>query len=390
MQPSLSLPSLASRLLGTAVASAMLWLAPGTMHAAPAWQVQNTPNPGPAFNEFNGIVAISSTNAFAVGSFSAGSEGTNGIPLIERFNGSSWNVNATPALPRRFCTETTSLNAAASAGGEVWAVGACSFSGRKLIEHLGSTAWEIVSAPDPACFFSEMLNGVAAISTSDVWAVGFYQNCQRQNLPLTMHWNGSAWTVVSAPSPSGSGNPAIRAVAGSGRNDVWMVGFVNPGNSPIIEHWNGASWSPVTSPRAGVQLYGVTAISPTDAWAVGTDMSCSNCQTPLIEHWDGRAWTVVSAPSVNAPNLTAIAAVSSTNVWAVGYTGNVDNPDTIRTLTLHWDGSAWNIVPSPSPDASAQLFGVGVLPDGNVWAVGASANPAPNHDVKTLVIHLAQ
>lgn len=376
--------SLVSMAVGLALA-----ISPGVARAAAAWQVLNTPNPGAVFNEFNGITAISSSNVFAVGSFSTNSEGTHGIPLIEQMNGSIWGVNTTPALPPRFCTETTSLNAVVSTGRDVWAVGACSFAGKKLIEHLGSNStWQITSAPDAGCIFSSVLNGVAAISSSDVWTVGFYQNCQRQNLPLTLHWNGTAWAAVSAPAPPGNGNPAIRAVAASGTNDVWMVGFVAPGNIPIIEHWNGSAWSLVPSPGTGIQLYGVTAISPTDAWAVGSNAACTNCSSPIIEHWDGKAWTIVSPPIVNSANLTAVAAASSTNVWAVGYSGNINNPQTLRTLTLHWDGTAWSVVPSPSPDTEAQLFGVSALPDGNVWAVGASVSTTPTRMVKTLVLHL--
>ena len=361
------------------------------VRASDTWQLQTSPNPGPAFNEFNGVAALSSANAVAVGSFSSGSEGSNGIPLVEQFNGSIWSVSSTPPLPRRFCAETTSLNAVASAGRDIWAVGACSFAGRKLIEHFGSNAtWEFVSAPDPACTLSSMLNGVAAISATDIWAVGFYQNCQRQNRPLTLHWDGTGWKVVSAPAPPGNGNPAIRAVAASATNDVWMVGFVDPANTPIIEHWDGLAWSLVSSPRGGIRLFGVTAISPRDAWAVGADTSCTHCQAPIIEHWDGTAWTIVSTPLVDSPTLTAVAAISSTNVWAVGYTGNVNDPQTLRTLTLHWDGSAWTTVSSPSPDASAQLFGVSGSPDGNVWAVGANVTGSPNPDVRTLVLKLTQ
>ncbi len=51
--------------------------------------------------------------------------------------------------------------------------------------------------------------------------------------------------------------------------------------------WNGSSWTE-QSPSGSGELFGVAALSATDAWAVGT--------TPdgdaLIERWNGSAWSV--------------------------------------------------------------------------------------------------
>src|SRR5439155_11829483 len=55
-------------------------------------------------------------------------------------------------------------------------------------------------------------------------------------------------------------------------------------------------------------------------WAVSHYLSGSIYQT-LTEHWDGSAWNVL--PSLNGGSgnndLNAIAAVSANDVWAVGY-----------------------------------------------------------------------
>src|SRR3712207_6854619 len=50
--------------------------------------------------------------------------------------------------------------------------------------------------------------------------------------------------------------------------------------------------------------------------------------------------------------VRGVAATSSTDVWAVGYyyEGNV-----ARSLTLHWNGSQWSIVPSPKDRKSTRL-----------------------------------
>jgi hypothetical protein len=45
------------------------------------------------------------------------------------------------------------------------------------------------------------------------------------------------------------------------------------------------------------------------------------------------------SPNIHADTLTAVAALSPTEVWAVGYQ-NDNNLNFSRTLTMHWDGGS--------------------------------------------------
>jgi hypothetical protein len=74
----------------------------------------------------------------------------------------------------------------------------------------------------------------------------------------------------------------------------------------------------------------VTAISPTNAWAVGAydAVATPGRATPdetLIEHWNGKSWTVQKSPnpggSGNNNDLYDVAAASPSDVWAVGFEG---------------------------------------------------------------------
>ena len=60
------------------------------------------------------------------------------------------------------------------------------------------------------------------------------------------------------------------------------------------------------------------------------------------------AWSVVQSPNATPGNneLHAVASVSATDVWAVGTSDNTLGNS--QTLILHWDGTAWSIVPSPT------------------------------------------
>ena len=135
--------------------------------------------------------------------------------------------------------------------------------------------------------------------------------------PLVEHWDGRAWSVVSAPHV-GSGSE-LHAVAATGSDDVWAVGYSNwptaPFSRTLVEHWDGTTWRIVTSPNPGAEvdsLFAVTAIASDDAWVVGeqTDNQFVPPVT-LAEHWDGSEWTIVPTPNP-APDAKSHSACTTT------------------------------------------------------------------------------
>ncbi len=84
------------------------------------------------------------------------------------------------------------------------------------------------------------------------------------------------WTIVASPTPTTTENSQLDGVAAISATDVWAVGFFTVNTTPrtLAEHWTGSSWSIVTSPNvkpgtASNVLVGVAPISPTDVWTVG-------------------------------------------------------------------------------------------------------------------------
>ena len=70
--------------------------------------------------------------------------------------------------------------------------------------------------------------------------------------------------------------------------------------------------------RRGVDLSAVSAVSPTDIWAVGFQGSGP---ATLTENFNGTSWSVVAAPNPAGSTfdeLNGVSAVSSNAVWAVG------------------------------------------------------------------------
>lgn len=246
----------------------------------------------------------------------------------------------------------------------IWAVGqGGNFNDyQTLIEHWDGASWQVIPTPS----VQGALYGVTALAANNVWAVGE----TALGLTLIEHWDGSQWSVAHSPSAKNFVNQ-LYGVAATSPSDIWAVGYSNKGASSrtLIEHWDGARWSIFPSPdtQTGVnELYGVTAISSTDAWTVGFDGSNVFA---LAEHWNGSQWQITSTPNASS-RLLGVTAIASNDIWAVGirYTKKGYN----MTLTEHWNGSQWSIINSPGKTQSHVLELTGVTASGanNVWAVG--------------------
>jgi hypothetical protein len=161
---------------------------------------------------------------------------------------------------------------------------------------------------------------------------------------------------------------------------VWIVGtFLDSAthqNETFSEHFNGTAWSVVPMPlvnssniNAFYAFNGIHANSPTDVWAVGeSSVVDSTTSSNLIEHWNGTAWSIVPSPSPGtADSLTGVTTSNAANdVWAVGVTQG-------QTLTLNWNGTAWTTVASPNAGSPSVLNSVSTNPGAAiVWAVGES------------------
>jgi hypothetical protein len=139
-----------------------------------------------------------------------------------------------------------------------------------------------------------------------------------------------------------------------------------------------AGWLQVPSPNASTAdnyLLDVSAISPNDVWAVGYySNTVTQRYETLTQHWNGSTWTIVPSPNPAGWHnyLRAVDGVASNDVWAVGdgrpnvgYGGGY-------LLTFHWDGTSWTAVPNPNPgfNYANSLEDVIAFAGNDVWAAG--------------------
>ena len=243
-----------------------------------------------------------------------------------------------------------------------------------------------------------ILSSTEAVSRTDVWFAGLGSNpVDSGPYVQVQHYDGH--TVTELPHARvGSYWDIVDVNHGSGKlsfdrpDDGWLVAsymtneevYIDDGtaggNFPshsVLEHWNGHRWI-VTQLEVrpgerfdGAAAIGVHALSPTNAWVVGSTGSFA-AERALIEHWDGRRWRVVPQPGadLDQSRLYTVTGTSSHDLWAVG---RYFAADTERTLTEHWDGYRWTIVPSPNPAGAtlSALVAVSAAAPDDVWAVGS-------------------
>jgi hypothetical protein len=227
------------------------------------------------------------------------------------------------------------------------------------------------------------LDGVTVIAPDDIWAAGWAIDENTDSIVMLFeHWNGRRWTIARSPSPLGSFQFAT-GISAVSRNDVWAVGYddTRSPRTTVAAHWNGMRWSLVTTPNRlegsppENQLQNVIAIATNDVWAVGyeSEINGLNEQRTLTEHWNGTQWSIVASPSGNR-ELFGITAVSPTDVWAVGETRDFDT-GVQRSLTMQWTGAGWRIAPSPNGSLTTTPLDATSLADGHVWAAGGTEQP---------------
>jgi hypothetical protein len=150
----------------------------------------------------------------------------------------------------------------------IWAVGGNVFRGCSgvlpaLIEHWDGKQWTAIPHTPPGTLFA-----VSADAANDVWAVG-----SGGNGTFIMHFDGKQWATVNVSLPPAQ-SPQLNGVAAHSPTDVWAVGqtFSAGGTRPTVLHWDGKAWNTQTVPAPGAafnELNAVSLVSASELWTVG-------------------------------------------------------------------------------------------------------------------------
>jgi hypothetical protein len=349
--------------------------------SAGGWTVQQTQRLGSSDNSLGAVAASSPSDVWAVGNFLPDTPTSNPdetLSFAEHFNGINWSVVPTPNTGVNF----NSLYGAAASQGQAWAVGMdldSNYNDRALIESWSGTQWSIDTVPQPGSQ-RDMLFGASATSPKDVWAVGTQQNANGGFETLVYHWNGMSWSVVPAADPGTNDNLLYGVVAVS-PNDAWAVGQQLNNTGPdqaLVEHWNGQSWSAVATPKvhAGTTMLNAVAAQGQSVYAVGQSDSPAGGGVPLVEVYDGTSWKVANLPPSAGSIWTSLWGVAATtdSIWAVG-TYVDPTTDNNNPLLIHEVNGVWTVDLGPSPGSGSNILGgVAATTGGEMWAAGVFDN----------------
>jgi hypothetical protein len=195
------------------------------------WARLASPNPQFSLNaELYGVAATSQANAWAVGYYYNGRRGAY-LTLVLHWNGTAWKRVASPNVPRS--GENYLGAVAATSATNAWAVGEYYIRGgtadRTLILRWDGTAWKRMASPNPGTA-DNFLRSVVAISPTNAWAVGEYNDFITRvrfspHRTLVVHWNGTTWKQMPSPNPGGAANDiSLEGVAATSARNVWAVG----------------------------------------------------------------------------------------------------------------------------------------------------------------------
>jgi hypothetical protein len=118
-----------------------------------------------------------------------------------------------------------------------------------------------------------------------------------------------------------------------------------------------------------VFLNGVTGVSPSNVWAVGTASADGGPYLPYALHWNGRRWAVVAVPHPGEGDesweFESVTSIGHGGLVAVGSAGSATVG---RGLYGTWNGRSWSL--STGPDIT-QLNAVSFDGRSAIWAVGS-------------------
>ena len=171
------------------------------------------------------------------------------------------------------------------------------------------------------------------------------RDCYEPNIqPYVIHWNGTSWSRVPTQGHPEQG-AVLLGISTCGPGCVWTVGYTDTASTsfPLIARISHDHWEPQPLPGNSRQfdLAAVSADSSDDVWVVGGGGG-RNGVKPVVIHWDGQRLRLVRAPSPGFQSgLFGVSAISPSSAWAVGSRGSIHNR--VSRMSDYWDGTTWSL-----------------------------------------------
>jgi hypothetical protein len=291
--------------------------------ATPTWHAQPFADPGALSGFFLNDVSCSASNACtAVGSSSPNTP-TPYVPLAERWDGSSWTVQPTPApagmtnayVGSVSCPTTSACVATGSADNGQTSV--------PVVMVWDGATWNLAVTPAAPSGWSQLtINAVDCVSATWCKAAGTAVAPDGNPRPFVATWNGASWTIDTVPLPPAAAYGYLVAIDCYSTIACATVGnFDSPslaaaGRAPALaETWNGRTWHVDSAADPGGQTLPSDVSCPTSGTCVlvGHYISGAHHDVPLVEKRSGSLWLSEAAPQPKTGNDHGLFSISCTS-----------------------------------------------------------------------------
>ena len=397
-----------------------------------AWSIQTIPNLGPANapdSSLSGVWCTARTSCVAVG-FRSDVNGP--ATVIERLDGGDGSTE--PSSGR----VAGRLNAVSCASTRVCVAVGSAKGGRPLVERWNGSRWSVQMVRIPAGAHDGSLGGVACVSKTTCFGVGFLDYGARSSSSLVrralvvrftgsrssiqriphmagslnsvwcasksvcmavggwraLRWHGERWASEPVPHPARVSGLGLRSVSCVSSRACTAVGTAaaHAGGRvvAVTERWNGVRWSlrrtPAPTGAVVAVLNGVSCTSNETCVMVGAWGNSSGTRLSLAERQDQKRWRIQRTPNANSLDDTSLAGVSCTSTNACTAVGSVATPIGYTELAERWNGATWSLQSFQIPSATPYTYSVGVsCPAGSMcMAVGGANKGAGGSGTVTL------
>lgn len=320
------------------------------------WQLQETPSP-PGSN-LNGVSCPQTSWCMAVGQSAAGT-------MALRWTAAGWRIVPIPTpsadaglggvkcLSRSFCMAVGGYPTAS--GGQL-----------PFAEQWNGHAWHTLPVPPAAGAVQTYLGSIDCLTPTWCTTTGEQHFASGLVTPIADHWNGQRWAVQPTPHPAGTDFSNLPSVSCTAVTRCIAVGGTSDnggdtGNGAIAERWNGTAWHLITIPSPAGSLSTVSCPTPSVCTAIGFYFTNAGGQL-FADRLQNGSWSEQPTPLLPQVFEMAQPAVScATRFTCIAVGGyEPDGPGSI-TLTEHWTASAPTTTvtashpgarPIPSPTAA--------------------------------------
>jgi hypothetical protein len=340
------------------------------------WRIKATPAPAGAI--FSNLFGVSCTAAGACTAAGYYTDAARQIhPLAERWNGTSWSIQAVPSPAGHpesgfFAVSCTAANACTAVGAQTGSTGVTT----SLAERWNGTSWSIQGVPAPSGSLASELLAVSCSAAAACTAAGSEIDSSQASVPLAAGWNGTSWSIQSVPGPAGSPGSGLSGLSCSSPAACTAAGSYDmPGGSTALlaEAWNGTSWhiqaTPSPAGSTGSEFLAVSCSAAAACTAVGaTTISApggrgasggTSMTVSLAERWNGASWRIQATPNPGRSVGTGLAAVSCSAATACTAAGSYDTTSHLaRATAAAWGGRSWQRQATPSPAGASVSSGL--------------------------------